>query len=229
MKNSIMIFFIPLLLNSCSLFQHEGAKIEVNKMTFHELQNHYRKSESLAGKTFHATVTPMIPSLMQKDYKQKAYNLNLSSIKIQNNYNKEMELLNQGLTCFKTQLKIERPNSMEAADFKNWMAEIEDSEGNQYFVDWQSDTLMTIPHKSERNTYHGKSLVWLNKGIGCIKARIKINHGLKLTMYLDKKYVPWPFGSKMEINWPTHQFKLVEGKKVYQEPTKKIKFNYRGW
>lgn len=229
MKNLLMMFLFPLLLNSCSLFQHEGPKIELDKMTHHELKNHYKKTETLAGKTFHATITPMIPSLMQKDYTQKAYNLNLSSKEVQNSYKKEIKLLDQGRTCFKTQLKIERPNSMKAADFKNWMAEVEDSEGNQYFIEWLAETLKTIPHKTLRNTYHGKSLVWLNKGIGCIKAKVNINHGLKLTMNLDKQFVPWPFGSKMEINWPAHQFKLLNGKKVYQEPAKKIKFNYRGW
>lgn len=225
----LFLILVSLLFSSCSLFMHEGPKKELNKMTFHELKNHYKKTETLAGKTFHATLIPMIPSFMRKDYKQMGSDLNLSLMEIQNKFKKEMDLINQGLTCFRADLKIERPNSQKAAQFKNWVAEIEDSKGHQYFLEWHPDTLMTNPSRGETRTYHGKSITWVNQGIGCIRTRLDIEEGLKLTMNLDKEFVPWPFGSQVIINWPAHQFKVVKGKKVYQEPVKKVKFNYRGW
>lgn len=213
-----MKLLILLLLSSCSLFltKKELPKNELSKMNFAEMQKYLNQTETMAGKTFYVSATPLTKKFIQ----QRAENQNIVSL------NKNFADLLNRKTCFELELLIDRPGKKEAANFKNWKGYVIDNKGGIHFIKWENinNLISEVPSKS----YFGDSVAYSSEALGCTD-KLSISKGMTLHLYLEKQLAPWPFSEKVSINWIPLNFKETKEGKVFIEPKKKIKKQYRGW
>ncbi|MDH5581428.1 MAG: hypothetical protein OEY33_05930 [Bdellovibrionales bacterium] len=213
-----MKYILLLLFSSCSLFyaKKELPKNELSKMSYSEMEHFLKQTETMAGKTFYITATPLTKGFVQKRIENKAlYSLN-----------KNLPQLLKDNTCFELDLYIDRPNKREAANFDNWEGYVLDSNGGIHFINWKkADQNIT---EVDTDDYFGKSVAYKNEALGCTD-KLNISEGLTLHLYLKKSLTPWPFSEKVSLNWVPLKFKNTDNGKIFIEPKKKIKKKYRGW
>ncbi len=213
-----MKYILILLLTSCSFLspKKEVPQNELADMSYPELKKYLKKTETMAGKTFYITATPLTPQYI----KGSLENENILK------FNNEVGTLLSEKTCFELDLVIDRPGKEEAARLENWQGYVLDSKGSIHFLDMKQ-TAMDI-QKVPSKDYFGKSVAYKNEALACTD-KLEIEDGLTMNLYLEKKIAPWPFSEKVSLNWIPIRFKKTESGKRFIEPKKKIKRKYRGW